>query len=79
MKKMRIIDLLNLISKGKWGKLPKKFKHNAKIKGYDIFVWDDEIKDYVCVGDWEEPYLIGIHHLNDTITPLRTDNGGDKL
>lgn len=48
MREMRVIDLLNLISRFKWKKLPKKFRHNAKIKGYDIFVWDDEVMDYVC-------------------------------
>lgn len=72
MREMRVIDLLNLISRGKWEKLPKKFRYYGKIEGYDaIFVWDDDAMDYVCVNDEEEPWIIGILHLNDIIVPLK--------
>lgn len=71
MREMRVIDLLNLISRGKWNKLPKKFRHHAKIEGYDIFVWDDEEMDYVCSTDQKEPWVDGVLHLNDIITPLK--------
>ena len=70
---MKIIDLLNMISKGE--EVPKKVSINAGIHGVDTWVYDEHYEDY---KNGANIYLLDsgmtTNHLNDEVEIIEEDN-----
>lgn len=65
MKRIQIIKLLNRIAKGK--KVPKLIHYGMKIKGHDVFVYDEELQEYIDIHCTQERLSVPNHHLTDYV------------
>ena len=65
MNKIKVIDLLNMISKGE--EVPKKIKYNLLEKNYQILVYDEEEQEYRYENDYNNFCTFPNHHLNDEV------------
>ena len=63
--KIKIIDLLNRISKDK--EVPYHIYYNMMEDGYRQFLYDVDSKEYIGMHDSEFCLRVPNHHLNDTV------------
>lgn len=65
MKKIKIIQILNRISKNK--SVPQKIRYAHLLEEYQILVYDKEEKEYRFENDYDNFWQIPNHHLNDEV------------
>ena len=67
-RKMKWIDILNIITKG--GNPPYNIKYNLMQEGFQVLIYDKEEMEYRYENDWNMFVEIPNHHLNDEVEVL---------